>query len=85
MSRMKFLMPAAALMLAGAVMTSTAQAAPVSGMAEGVKAAQTEVGGDVEKANWRHRRHRHYYHHHWRRHHHHHHHHRWHRHHRHYR
>ena len=42
MSRLKFVLPAAAMLLAGAVMASTAQAAPTSGLPEALKAAQSQ-------------------------------------------
>jgi Ni/Co efflux regulator RcnB len=71
MIRMKFLLPAAALMLAGALSTATAQAAPAAGVPEAVKAASHE--GNVQQIHWRrhhshHRRHHHHRHHHHRHH-----------------
>ena len=77
MSRLKFVLPAAAMLLAGAVLAPTAQAAPAAGMPEALKAAQSDTAG-VQLVHWRrhhHYRHHHYRHHH-RRHHHHHRHHR---------
>jgi ribulose kinase len=76
MSRLKFVLPAAAMLLAGAVTASTAQAAPTSGLPEALKAAQSQTAGNVQKAHWRRHHHRHHYRHHHRRHHHHHRHHR---------
>ena len=68
---LKLLAPAAAMLLAGAVMASSAQAAPATGMPQVLKAAQA---GTVHKANWyRHHHRHHYYYRYWRYHHHHHH------------
>ena len=71
---LKLLAPAAAMLLTGAVMTTTAQAAPAPGLPEALANGQASTGV-VEKAHWRHHHRRHHHHHH-RRHHHHHHHHR---------
>ena len=73
MSRLKFVLPAAAMLLAGAVTASTAQAAPTSGLPEALKAAQSETAGGLQLVHWRRHHHRHHYRHHHRRHHHHHH------------
>jgi len=58
-----------ALMLAGAVMVSTAQAAPTAATSHMVKIAKSQSDVGVGQVNWRH--HRHHRHHRHRRHHHH--------------
>jgi hypothetical protein len=71
MSYLKLAIPAAALMLAGALATSPTQAATIAGAPELVKAASHE--GNVQQVNWRrHRYHHHRHHHRWHHHHRHH-------------
>ena len=71
MSRLSLVLPAAAMLLAGAVTVSTAQAAPTAGAPEALKAAASQESG-IAQANWwrHHRHHRHHSHHRHHRHHH---------------
>ncbi len=58
MSRLSFVLPAAAMLLAGVVMAPSAQAAPAAGVPEALKTAAAQ-GSDVAQVAWwdRHRRH----------------------------
>ena len=67
---LKIVLPAAAI-LAGAVMASQAQAAPIARMPDAVANGQTNTG--VQQVHWRRHHHHHHYRHHHHRHHHHHH------------
>ncbi|HJZ43149.1 MAG TPA: hypothetical protein VJ233_05470, partial [Hyphomicrobiaceae bacterium] len=62
MSRLSLVLPAAAMLLAGVVTISTAQAAPATGFPEALKAAASQES-DVAQVNWW-DRHRHYRRHH---------------------
>lgn len=51
MSRLSLVLPAAAMLLAGAMTATTAEAAPAAGVPEALKAAALQ-GGDVTKVSW---------------------------------